>query len=398
MRGALRLGTMIWTAGLLLAPADASAQDSAPAASTNTPAADAVGPRELQDFSLPGNVTRPAEPVAERPAAEKPATAQRTEAAPARAETPAAADRVPAQRPRTAMAPAPAPAPAQAPPDLTPQPLPTMPAPVPQQASTPSSLAPLAEAEPTASLAPDHLLIWPWILAAISLGAGAAFLFWRNRSHRHALAGGPQIDLFTAPEPVPAPAPAPPPPPPAPAPRSVQPPRAPAGVVSTGLRAWLDVAVQPLRCTITDEAVAIEFEIELFNSGSSAARDIHVAAVVINAGPDQDQELATFFARAAGPGNRIETVLPLKRMNFSTQLVLGRDQVRPIELGGRPAFVPLLAFNVIYGRNGGEGQTSVAYLVGRDGNGGKLAPFRLDLGARVFRTLGARLLPNGVQR
>ena len=104
------------------------------------------------------------------------------------------------------------------------------------------------------------------------------------------------------------------------------------------------------------------------------------------------------MARPAGPGNRIETSQPLTPLKFSPQLVIGRDQVRPIELGGRPTFVPLLALNVIYGRGSSEGQTSAAYLIGRDGNGGKLAPFRLDLGARVFRTLGARVLPNGVRR
>jgi hypothetical protein len=247
------------------------------------------------------------------------------------------------------------------------------------------------------SLAPgDHLLIWPWILAAIALGAGAAFLFWRNRTHRPALAGGPQIDLFSAPEPAPAPRPAPAPPP---APKAA-PPAPPAGIVSTALRPWVEVAVQPLRCVVTDEAVTIEFELDLFNSGSAPARDLHVSAVIVNAGPEQDQELASFFARPAGPGQRIEAIQPLKHVTVTTQLVARRDQVQPLEIGGRQVFVPLIAFNALYlrGASGGEAQTSVAYLVGRDNNGEKLAPFRLDLGARVFRGLGARLLPNGIRR
>src|SRR5512132_413334 len=70
MRGALRLGMMIWTAGLLLGPASASAQDAPAAATTNTPATDAVGPRELQGFSLSGNVTRPADEAEQAPAAQ----------------------------------------------------------------------------------------------------------------------------------------------------------------------------------------------------------------------------------------------------------------------------------------------------------------------------------------
>jgi len=43
-------------AGLMLGSASASAQDAA--TTTNTPAAQAVGPRELENFSLQGNVTR----------------------------------------------------------------------------------------------------------------------------------------------------------------------------------------------------------------------------------------------------------------------------------------------------------------------------------------------------
>ena len=395
MRGALRLGMMIWTAGLLLGPAGASAQDAPAAATTNTPATDAVGPRELQGFSLSGNATRPADQAEQAPA---PQPTERRQPTPRPMEAPATqarSDAAPVARQRVTEAPAPAPATSVA----EAQPLPTLPAPVIEQAPTP--VAPLVEPETSApSLAPSHLLIWPWILAAIALGVGAAFLFWRNRSHRHALAGGPQIDLFVPPEPAPPPPPRPAPPPKAaqPVPPPSPPPPPPTGIVSTSLRPWIDVAVNPLRCTVTDEAITIEFELELFNSGSAPARDIHVAAVVINAGPDQEQELAAFFARPGGPGNRIDVIQPLTPMKFSPQLVIGRDQVRQVELGGRPTFVPLLALNVIYGRGSGEGQTSAAYLIGRDSNGGKLAPFRLDLGARVFRTLGARVLPNGVRR
>ena len=41
---------------------------------------------------------------------------------------------------------------------------------------------------------------------------------------------------------------------------------------------------------------------------------------------------------------------------------------------------------------------SVAYLVGPATKGDKLAPFRLDLGARLFEGLAARLLPLGVRK
>ncbi len=155
--------------------------------------------------------------------------------------------------------------------------------------------------------------------------------------------------------------------------------------------------MHPLRCIVTDDSVTFEFELDLFNSGSAPARDIHVAAAVVNAGPVQDQHLEGFFAQPAGPGERIPLIEPLKRVTFTTQVATSRDQIQALEMGGRFVFVPLLAFNAIYRHAGKEGRTSVSYLVGRDGKGDKLAPFRLDLGPRVFRGLGARPLPTGVR-
>ena len=61
-------------------------------------------------------------------------------------------------------------------------------------------------------------------------------------------------------------------------------------------------------------------------------------------------------------------------------------------------FVPLVGLNALYSWSGGEGQTSVSHLVGRDTKGEKLGPFRLDLGPHIFRNLGARLLPTGIRR
>src|SRR3954468_15662476 len=184
MRSALCLGITIWTAALVRGPAAAAAAaQESPA--TNTPATDTVGPRELQDFSLSGTAARPAdEPAAQAPPAEP--AAARTAQAPQRerAPRPAAAQTHAAQS--TAPTPAPAAAPVQA---AQTSPLPTMPASIRQQAA-PAEAAPgpVSDADSReASLAPDHhLLIWPWILAAIALGAGAAFLLWRNRTHRPA--------------------------------------------------------------------------------------------------------------------------------------------------------------------------------------------------------------------
>ena len=248
------------------------------------------------------------------------------------------------------------------------------------------------------TLAPEHgLPLWPWLLAAVALGAGGAFLFWRRHGHgdghgREAFAGGPQVDAFVPPA---APRLAPPraaPPRPAPPADTV-----PAGIVSTRLRPWLDIAFQPIRCIVEEQEVTIEFELDLFNSGSAPAREVLIEASLFNASPTQDEEIGTFFAHPVGEGQRVAVIKPLKRFALRPQLMIPRDQLRVLEAGERRLFVPLIAFNVLYGWGSDKGQSSAAYLVGRDTKADKLAPLRLDLGRRLFRGLGARALPLAVR-
>lgn len=440
-----RLAKALFAAALALAPAMALAQQA--------PGNDAVGPQSLQNFSLGGTVTRPADqspavaatrkPQPTKPearsaagpnAATAPAT-RRTEVAAAPAPAPPrprptssqATVKPPAQRVSEAVQQAPAPPPVSAP---LPQPAKareTSRAPAPGPAFAPPAAAPIA--------APGRgFTLFPWLFAALVLGAGGAFLFWRNR--RQQAPAGPLFDLFAGaegssdaaaePEPALAPAPqpakpgraAPVPPEPLfdlfapsnPAPRQPEvrpepavesvatvttaPKRtAPASVVSTSLRPWVEIGFQPLRCIIEEHQVRVEFEIELFNSGSSPARELLVEATLINAGPAQDEQIAAFFANPVGAGERLAVIPPLKRLTFKSQVVVPREQVQAYEVGGREVFVPLIVFNALYRWSGGGGQTSVSYLLGRDTKGEKLAPFRLDLGPRIFRGLAARPLP-----
>jgi hypothetical protein len=122
-----------------------------------------------------------------------------------------------------------------------------------------------------------------------------------------------------------------------------------------------------------------------------------VEASIFNAGPTQDQDIGAFFARPVGEGDRIDVIPPLQRMTLRTQVVAQSEKLQVLDVGGRHVFVPLIAFNTLYRWNSSEGQTSISYLLGRDTKGEKLAPFRLDLGPRVFRNVGARQLPAEVR-
>lgn len=404
MRAFSRLANALLGAALALAPAAGFAQQtpsSPPAA-----APDSVGPGTLQNFSLSGTVTRPADQTA-APAAKKPQPSTEAQPPVAAAVSPALRKARPAQQ-AASVRPRPAPQPRQTA-NATPAPLPSPPVtaepsnsdPAPAAASTTSTpaAAPVFAPPPssTGTLAPTQGFgILPWLLAALAFGAGGAFLFWRNRL-RHAVAAGPLYDLRTPFDAVPVPEPktVPPPPAPTPSPRPAAP--ASSGVVSS-LRPWIEIGFQPLRCILEDQLVRVEFEIELFNSGSSPARDVLVEATLVNAGEGQDERIAAFFAKAPGPGERLPVILPLKRLSLKNQVFVPRDQLHAYELAGRQLFVPLIAFNAFYRTTGGPAQTSVSYLLGRDTNGEKLAPFRADLGPRIFRGLAARALPAVVRR
>lgn len=382
---------VVLTAGApaLAQEATTSAQE-APAPAQN----EVIGNPQLRDFSLNGTVTQ----RAPDPATQQPAPAQ-TAAPPAgqpsqnaarpsqppreSAAAPARADSPPRQQPgatgansATVNLPPPTPAGRVATPSLTQEEMPT-----------PTSAPALVPAAAASDLdgAGVGLPMLPWLIAALAFAAAAAWYFLRQRP-RESYAGA--AHAFDAPSPVPPQLRAPPvrTPPPSPPPKPVS-----AGIVSTRLRPWLELEFTPQRAIVDDEKAAIAFALSVFNSGSVPARDILLEASLFNAGPMQDQQIRLFFDNPVAKGDRIPVIPPLQRIGVNTAVFLSRDQVRPIEVEGRKLFVPMIAFNALYGWSGGEGQTSASYLVGKVTKAGeKLAPFRLDLGPRVFRNLAAR--------
>ena len=397
------MGFGLLAAALAFASVPAPAQDAGQAA-TNTPATDAIGPRELQNFNLNGTVTTPAEP---QPAARAPTQSSNSSTKPtaSRAASPRAAsptaqvEKQPVAQPETQVAARATEDPprASAPSSSVTVALPKLRDDLSRGGSvtaTPVAAPSFADPEPAGTLAPERKLSFlPWLLAAIALGAGGAFLFYRRKHAQEAFAGGPQVDAFLAPEPAaPTPAPEPVPVPPARPPSSIP------GLVSTRLRPWIDFGFQPLRCIVEDHQITVEFELELMNSGNGPARAVLVEATMFNAGPKQDSEIESFFAHPVGEGDRIPLIEPLKRMVLRPKVVIAREHVQEYEVAGRKVFVPLIAFNALYLWSGGEGQSSISYLIGRDTKGEKMAPIRLDLGSRVFRGLGARAMPTGVRK
>jgi hypothetical protein len=404
MKQALRMSSAaVALAVFLAAPAHAqdptvdAASDPVPSLGT-PPSEDAVGPAQLRDFSINGTVTRRADTPA--PAQAAPAQAATTPATPtqtaSRNPAPAASATVvsrqaAAAQPRSAEASAASSGFAMPPP--TPsgsQPASFAPATFPQSTSE-------VVASPVEDTGSGSFPLWPWIMALLAAIGAGAWYFRRQKSGYALASAGGDASAFDL-SPAPAPPRAAPMPKPQPAPRAPvtdvapapKPATAPVGIVSTRLRPWLEIEFLPEAAIVDAEKGAIQFEVTIFNSGSAPARDVHVEGALFNASPDQDQVLGQFFTQPTGQGGDRITVPPLQRMSFRSVVTLPREQLSLFEVEGRTLFVPLVGFNAVYRWSGGEGQTSTSFIVGRNANGEKMAPFRIDQGAKTFRGLGAR--------
>lgn len=382
------------------------------------PSPDTVGPSQLQNFNLQGTVTRPADrpaPVATAPTAASPDQPR---------QAPAVVDQAPAvagDGPRT--------------------PRPTTVAPLRDapsgQASQVSATPAISEAatpslplEVTTSQAPapvetgssipaaaslDSNWSWPWVAALLTLIGGGAFIArsrrGKNRRYgdpgRMAFAGlAPETNVETVPpraQPAPRPDPVPPRVQPTPRPDPV-PPSAPKAaddglVKSTALKPELNFQFVPDRAVVTEREVMVQFDVVLTNSGAAPARDVLVEAKLVPAHAGQDQEIAAFFQQPQATGDRMAGIPPFGKVSLKSAVRLPIDQLHSFEVDGRKLFVPLVAFNILFRGGGSEGQASASFLVGRGDDGDeKLAPFRLDLGPRIFRGLSARPHSMGLSR
>src|SRR4051794_9397966 len=170
MRAGLRFTRILLTGGLWLVPSSALAQNTLEPATTNTPATDAVGPRELRNFSLPGTS---AGPTVQPPAAPAATTSEAVN------DASAAPGPVAERRPRTSVPNRPPvrqpAAPAVAAVNVAPAastafslPAPTAAPPV-SDPARPLSAKSVRGSE-TESLAPAHdLTATPWLAAALAL-------------------------------------------------------------------------------------------------------------------------------------------------------------------------------------------------------------------------------------
>lgn len=142
----------------------------------------------------------------------------------------------------------------------------------------------------------------------------------------------------------------------------------------------------------------INYVLTLHNRGSRPAEDLLIRSLITNADAGQQPLLQQFFAGSVGlPIHSVVSVAPGERQSLIGELRLLPDQIAPVQMDGRALLVPLVAFDAQYrwnedGNPVGTGRTGRAFIVGQEQSppADRLAPFRLDLGPRQYRTPGSR--------
>ena len=409
-------GTAVALALAAASPASAQNAD-APVDVTAAPppSSETVGPAQLRDFSLSGKVTRPSD----RPATTAPpATSTQPRVASPSPDTVTPGSESTTTRRASASLPSArdlAPAPSAGAATQVPAGTDSV-TPAPASVETGSVASPsFSEPESAdAAAATGGGLAWSWIAALLALIGGGAFIAWSRRNRRQRY-GDPGRMAFAGlvpdmgPEPAPSPPvrPRPDPVPPrqrpsapgpvaAPAPRPEPKPADSGLIVSTRLKPQLAIHFVPDRAVVTETDVMLQFDVVVSNSGSAPAREVLVEARMVCAHAGQDAEIAAFFQQPVGKGDRIAAIQPLGRISLKSSVRMPLSQLHSFTLEGRTLFVPLVAFNILYS---GDSQASASFLVGRGTEEDeKLAPFRLDLGPRIFRGLSARSHSSGLNR
>jgi hypothetical protein len=164
----------------------------------------------------------------------------------------------------------------------------------------------------------------------------------------------------------------------------------------TGPRARLELSFTAERAVATDSETVVHYEMVLRNHGEQTAGNIRIDVRMFNAGAKA--AIAAFLNGAIHDqsGSPHVTIAPGADLKLTSSIAMPKEDVKAIEIQGRSIFVPIVAINTAYdwgsGEAGGSGRTSRSWLVGREPQApsDKMGAFRLDLGPRIYRSVGQR--------
>jgi hypothetical protein len=246
-----------------------------------------------------------------------------------------------------------------------------LPAPEPAPLAAPQAPAIGGSADPLSNGTP----LWIFFLAFVTVGlVGYGYWLKRQAAGRRALAltaGAPAAPMVETPRTPAAPRPDPVP------------------------RPWLDIALVPEKAHVDLDQSVIEFELTVRNTGGSIAKDVKLQARFFCSTDKQDQELAAYFKSKPGDYKTLSMpdIPPGGEIVMKASVDITRDRISALKIADKLLFVPVIGVNAFYAwGTSRSGQTSGSFVIGRqpDNDNEKMGPFRLDLGARVYRTIGQR--------
>lgn len=158
-------------------------------------------------------------------------------------------------------------------------------------------------------------------------------------------------------------------------------------------RATLDIELYAKRAGTNLLSAAVEYDIVVSNIGQAVAQGVQIDVRLLSAGVEQDGWIGTLFTSPIErPITPAFDLPPKGAIELSGMAMMPKEMVSVMTVQDRKLFVPVLTINLIYGWEGGSGQTATSYVVGIDrGEGAKLAPFRLDDTPRMHE--GVSTLP-----
>jgi hypothetical protein len=161
------------------------------------------------------------------------------------------------------------------------------------------------------------------------------------------------------------------------------------------MRPQLELEFKADRAAATLTDASVQYELTIRNVGNAVAHNVRILPNMFNAGWEQEKEISDFFALPVKGDEPVafSSFAPGADANLKGSIRLPREELREITVEGRRLFIPIVAFNVYYEwGDGRSGQTSMSYLVGREAPTpqDKMGAFRLDLGPRLYRSVGQR--------
>jgi hypothetical protein len=296
------------------------------------------------------------------PSASRTAEAAPRAAAPARVEVPAVLQARPAASAgRNVATPAPAPTAAASAAAGVPD--------SPAAATAPAAPAPRASAppvapSPSAEAPAEGSSAWWWLLAAVPALLGvAALAAWRARHSIRQSIGPVAVPQIERPR--------------------VGPPRTERQPAPAAPAEPLQIALEPLRLSLTLMNATLAYRLEIANRGTAPLTGLALRADMIaaHASMSREEQLA---GPQPGEPQRIGRLEPGETRVVEGEFRLPFPQIVPIRQGSAALLLPLARFRV---EADGAQPLVRTFVVGQPGEGNGLQPFRLDQGPRIYPRL-----------